>query len=333
MHALPVSKCLLLLLRGLPLNTYRTGSVVSETSRSLSQLLLLAGPGILGTYGEWQPSAIKCQLHLLKWKGSLSHRMLAWQLQILVGTASLCCEVKPCQDHSADSLTTSACLTFLAGCAALYPIDTIKTRLQSATHGGGLRALLQRGGGKALYSGLWGNLVGVAPASAIFMAVYNPVKQYIQQEVRGCLVVVALFLFGVQMHLSSSYEQLELAAWSTVLQASTTQSGMTCDLRACWPRCVCCACNLSASADACAGAAQWPVAINLAHLRCTLSVHKCCKQRWRCIVPDDTALIQPLCPQQRPVRKQAQATLPHLRFPALQPQTSDTYCICQAKQI
>lgn len=73
-------------------------------------------------------------------------------------------------------------------CAALYPIDTIKTRLQSATHGGGLRALLQRGGGKALYSGLWGNLVGVAPASAIFMAVYNPVKQYIQQEVGSCWI-------------------------------------------------------------------------------------------------------------------------------------------------
>ena len=63
--------------------------------------------------------------------------------------------------------------------AALYPIDTIKTRLQSATHGGGLKALLQRGGGKALYSGVWGNLVGVAPASAIFMAVYNPAKQAI----------------------------------------------------------------------------------------------------------------------------------------------------------
>ena len=67
--------------------------------------------------------------------------------------------------------------------AALYPIDTIKTRLQSATHGGGLRALLQRGGGKALYSGVWGNLVGVAPASAIFMAVYNPVKRAILDKV------------------------------------------------------------------------------------------------------------------------------------------------------
>lgn len=42
--------------------------------------------------------------------------------------------------------------------------------------GGGLQALLQKGGGKALYAGLWGNLAGVAPASALFMAVYEPVR-------------------------------------------------------------------------------------------------------------------------------------------------------------
>ena len=61
--------------------------------------------------------------------------------------------------------------------AALYPIDTIKTRLQAMRSGGGIRALLQAGGSRALYAGVWGNLVGVAPASAIFMAVYEPVKQ------------------------------------------------------------------------------------------------------------------------------------------------------------
>jgi hypothetical protein len=60
---------------------------------------------------------------------------------------------------------------------ALYPIDTIKTRLQAMRSGGGIRALLQAGGGRGLYAGVWGNLVGVAPASAIFMAVYEPVKQ------------------------------------------------------------------------------------------------------------------------------------------------------------
>ncbi|KAM1686363.1 hypothetical protein FF1_034195 [Malus domestica] len=54
--------------------------------------------------------------------------------------------------------------------AALYPIDTIKTRLQVA-HAGGQIML------KGLYSGLAGNLAGVLPASAIFVGVYEPTKQ------------------------------------------------------------------------------------------------------------------------------------------------------------
>jgi hypothetical protein len=73
-----------------------------------------------------------------------------------------------------------------AGCAveaALYPIDTIKTRLQAMIGGGGLQALLSSGGGKALYAGVVGNLVGVAPSSAIFMAFYEPVKQAVHQSV------------------------------------------------------------------------------------------------------------------------------------------------------
>ncbi|KAL5779031.1 hypothetical protein ACOSQ2_009768 [Xanthoceras sorbifolium] len=54
--------------------------------------------------------------------------------------------------------------------AALYPIDTIKTRLQAARGGGKINL-------KGLYSGLVGNLAGVLPASAIFLGVYEPVKQ------------------------------------------------------------------------------------------------------------------------------------------------------------
>ncbi|KAG2484718.1 hypothetical protein HYH03_016465 [Edaphochlamys debaryana] len=72
-----------------------------------------------------------------------------------------------------------------AGCAvelALYPIDTIKTRLQAMIGGGGFKALMASGGGKGLYAGVWGNLAGVAPASAIFMAFYEPVKQAVQRE-------------------------------------------------------------------------------------------------------------------------------------------------------
>ena len=67
--------------------------------------------------------------------------------------------------------------------AALYPIDTIKTRLQATISGGGLNQLLKGGGGKALYAGIWGNLAGVVPASAIFMGIYEPVKQHVLERV------------------------------------------------------------------------------------------------------------------------------------------------------
>lgn len=52
----------------------------------------------------------------------------------------------------------------------LYPIDTIKTRLQAARGGSKIQL-------KGLYSGLAGNLVGVLPASAVFVGVYEPTKQ------------------------------------------------------------------------------------------------------------------------------------------------------------
>ncbi|KAG1664255.1 hypothetical protein FOA52_003509 [Chlamydomonas sp. UWO 241] len=67
----------------------------------------------------------------------------------------------------------------VAGCAveaALYPIDTIKTRAQAAIGGGGLRSLLASGGGRRLYAGVAGNLAGVAPATALFIGVYESVK-------------------------------------------------------------------------------------------------------------------------------------------------------------
>ena len=58
---------------------------------------------------------------------------------------------------------------------ALYPIDTIKTRLQ-AVRGGG--AIVWGG----LYSGLAGNIAGVIPASALFMGVYEPLKRAVLAE-------------------------------------------------------------------------------------------------------------------------------------------------------
>ncbi|GMH39456.1 hypothetical protein BSKO_07354 [Bryopsis sp. KO-2023] len=96
-------------------------------------------------------------------------------------------EVVPAWRTLAGNLASGA----VAGCtveAVLYPIDTIKTRLQAMTSGGGFNSLFKGSGsgmGK-LYSGLIGNLVGVAPATAIFFGVYEPVKQqskkYMQED-------------------------------------------------------------------------------------------------------------------------------------------------------
>ena len=60
-----------------------------------------------------------------------------------------------------------------AGCvveAAFYPLDTVKTRLQARRHGERVRVF------RGLYRGLGGNLVGVAPATALFFAAYEPMK-------------------------------------------------------------------------------------------------------------------------------------------------------------
>ncbi|KAJ9553742.1 hypothetical protein OSB04_017787 [Centaurea solstitialis] len=72
---------------------------------------------------------------------------------------------------------------------ALYPIDTIKTRLQAARGGG--KIVLQ-----GLYSGLAGNLVGVLPASALFIGVYEPAKQKLLKMLPDNLSAVAHLTAG-----------------------------------------------------------------------------------------------------------------------------------------
>ncbi|KAL0440366.1 UNVERIFIED_CONTAM: putative S-adenosylmethionine carrier 2, chloroplastic, partial [Sesamum latifolium] len=81
-------------------------------------------------------------------------------------------------NHLNSSVSDSDCAqSAVAGAAAgavvetaLYPIDTIKTRLQAVR--GGAQIIL-----KGLYSGLAGNLAGVILASALFIGVYEPTKQ------------------------------------------------------------------------------------------------------------------------------------------------------------
>ncbi|CAM6104637.1 unnamed protein product [Calypogeia fissa] len=71
----------------------------------------------------------------------------------------------------------------------LYPIDTIKTRLQAAQAGGKIVW-------KGLYAGLAGNLVGVLPASAVFVGVYEPVKHKLIQTLPDHLSAVAHLTAG-----------------------------------------------------------------------------------------------------------------------------------------
>ncbi|KAI8535994.1 hypothetical protein RHMOL_Rhmol10G0220300 [Rhododendron molle] len=70
---------------------------------------------------------------------------------------------------------------------ALYPIDTIKTRIQA---GGGKITW------KGLYSGLAGNIAGVLPASALFVGVYEPAKQKLLQIFPENLSAVAHLTAG-----------------------------------------------------------------------------------------------------------------------------------------
>ena len=65
---------------------------------------------------------------------------------------------------------------------ALYPIDTIKTRMQVArvAAGGGYHGSVNMW--RHLYKGLGGNLVGVVPSCALFFAVYEPAKRYLSRR-------------------------------------------------------------------------------------------------------------------------------------------------------
>ncbi|RLN34931.1 putative S-adenosylmethionine carrier 2, chloroplastic [Panicum miliaceum] len=71
----------------------------------------------------------------------------------------------------------------------LYPIDTIKTRLQAAQGGSKIQW-------KGLYDGLGGNIVGVLPASAIFVGVYEPAKRKLLELLPENLSAIAHLTAG-----------------------------------------------------------------------------------------------------------------------------------------
>ncbi|XP_071921078.1 S-adenosylmethionine carrier 1, chloroplastic/mitochondrial-like isoform X2 [Coffea arabica] len=94
--------------------------------------------------------------------------------------------------------------------SVLYPIDTIKTRLQ-AVHGGG--KIILRG----LYSGLAGNLVGVLPASAIFVGVYEPTKQMLLKSFPESLSALAYLTAGAVGGVASSIVRVPTEGFGSFL--------------------------------------------------------------------------------------------------------------------
>ena len=78
-------------------------------------------------------------------------------------------------DSSTDGVTEPSFLTALVagGCAgtsvdvALFPIDTLKTRLQSP------QGFLKAGGFRGIYNGLGAAAAGSAPGAALFFSTYE----------------------------------------------------------------------------------------------------------------------------------------------------------------
>ena len=96
-------------------------------------------------------------------------------------------EKKPKRDAWQDALRHMAAGGIANGVAefALFPLDTIKTRLQAANGAGGLVSVFGvgvRGGGgflagvSGLYTGVLPNVAGQIPSASLFFAVYEPVK-------------------------------------------------------------------------------------------------------------------------------------------------------------
>ena len=93
--------------------------------------------------------------------------------------------------------------------------------------GGGFGALLKAGGGRALYAGIWGNLAGVAPASAIFMAVYEPVKQAVTAAVSPDQSFLGPLAAGVAAGLASSVVRVPTEVVKTRMQTGEFKHAMT----------------------------------------------------------------------------------------------------------
>lgn len=83
------------------------------------------------------------------------------------------------RERRAPSYTTSLFSGALSGLSVdllFYPIDTLKTRLQSS------KGFLQSGGFSGIYRGIGSVAVGSAPGAACFFVVYESIKPIISQN-------------------------------------------------------------------------------------------------------------------------------------------------------
>ena len=96
--------------------------------------------------------------------------------------------------------------------AALYPLDTIKTRMQVAKGGAAVNW-------RHLYKGLGGNLIGVMPACAVFFAVYEPAKRLlVPTDGNGRHSVVAHLVAAASGGLASSLIRVPTEVIKTRMQ-------------------------------------------------------------------------------------------------------------------
>ena len=62
---------------------------------------------------------------------------------------------------------------------ALFPLDTLKTRLQSS------QGFLKAGGFRGVYKGIGPQVIGSAPQAALFFLTYDTFKYYVEPRVES----------------------------------------------------------------------------------------------------------------------------------------------------
>lgn len=75
---------------------------------------------------------------------------------------------------------------------SLFPLDTIKTRLQSS------EGFWKAGGFRGVYKGLWAAAAGSAPGAALFFSVYETMKHKLEPHV-GPTYAPVLHMFAASV--------------------------------------------------------------------------------------------------------------------------------------